>query len=60
MATAVLYGDAQQQVPPYGSLFVQGDSAQAYYALDIGDGVTALMTLIFAAGTPAELTIARL
>lgn len=60
VATDVLYGDAQQQVPPYGSLFVQGDSAQAYYALDMGDGVTALMTLIFAAGTLAELTIARL
>ncbi|MGI6654561.1 MAG: hypothetical protein ACOX55_10680 [Christensenellales bacterium] len=60
VATTMLYGDAQQQVPPYGSLFVQGDSAQAYYALDMGDGVTALMTLIFAAGTLAELTIARL
>lgn len=60
VVTTALYGDAQQQVPPYGSLFVQGDSAQAYYALDMGDGVTALMTLIFAAGTLAELTIARL
>lgn len=58
--STVLYGDAEGQVPPYGTLQVAGNDAQAYYALDVGEGQGVLMTLVFVSGTLAELTIARL
>ncbi len=60
VVTGALYGDAEGQVAPYGSLVVEGRDAQAYYALDLGEGKTVLMTLVFVSGTLAELTIARL
>lgn len=60
VTSTVLYGDAEGQVPPYGSLMVADAGAQAYYALDLGEGRAALMTLTFVSGTLAELTIARL
>ena len=55
--SALLYGDANSQEAPYGRLMVEGADAFAYYAVGMDGGQTVLMTLTFAQGMLAEISI---
>ncbi len=53
-----LYGDADKQVPPYGRLIVDANTAQLYYAL-AHEGRTILLSSEFIDGALAALSLSR-
>lgn len=55
-SSQTLYGDAQEQRPPYGTLISDGQSAQLYYALSQDDRVI-LLSAQFIDGRLVEMSL---